>query len=717
MTVNTDTSTASYIGNGSTAVFTVPFYFLVDSDLLVTHKSAATGAITTMVLNSDYTVTGAGNEAGGSITTIPALPNGDTIFIERNVDAVQQTAYPPNSPFPAASHEQALDRLTMLIQQVLSKLTFGLFRDPLNNTYNAGGNTISNAADAVNPTDLTTQQQVDQKVAAGNSGIAPANIALVSDLASVASGKGASMVAFLQSGTGAVERGVQDRLLDTISVFDFMTAAQIADVRAGTLTQDVTAAVQAALNAAANKRLYFPPGYYKLSAALVASQSVYLAGAGAKATFLWFTLPASSTANLISFNASHTQTWYGAGIADLSIVDNTTTTGTTAVYVESVIYGLFANLNVSGSHNGYSFNGGLNKIVNNLIGDLGGTKSACVAVRCTGNGAGLGIYDTLVQSTTVVGQQIGVGYLFDGGASPTMHSASTYGCAIGCRITAAAASCIWPELVNCQFDTGQDTGLLIDTGTGGTIYGLACVNLWAGTNTNYGVHIIPNTGTINGLNFTGGRIYNNGLSGFFVEGGANLSVCDMHISGNGSSTHAGMYVSGAVSGLAITGNRIGQLANFANTQTYGIQLGAVAISGAISGNDLTGNITDGLFNGSTTPLAIAVNGNTGYSQNALIAPTLLNSWANNGAPSGNCYYYRDSSNVVHVQGLIKNGTLASPAFTLPAGFRPAGDQYFSCIANGAVAVAYVQASTGNVIPQSGSNVYFSLCGISFKAEQ
>ena len=115
---------------------------------------------------------------------------------------------------------------------------------------------------------------------------------------------------------------------------------------------------------------------------------------------------------------------------------------------------MFDSLNISGAHNAYLFNGGLNKIVNNIIGDLGGTKSGCVAVRCTGNGAGLGIYDTLVQSTTTVGQQIGVGYLFDGGAAPTMHSANTYGCAIGCHITATGTQAIWPELVNCQFDTG-----------------------------------------------------------------------------------------------------------------------------------------------------------------------------------------------------------------------------------------------------------------------
>lgn len=115
MTVNTSTSTASYTGNGSTAIFSVPFYFLADADLKVSKLTAA-GVSSVLALNSNYTVSDAGNKAGGSITTVPALPAGDKIFIERNVDAVQQTEYPVNSAFPAASHERALDRLTMLAQ-------------------------------------------------------------------------------------------------------------------------------------------------------------------------------------------------------------------------------------------------------------------------------------------------------------------------------------------------------------------------------------------------------------------------------------------------------------------------------------------------------------------------------------------------------------------------------------------------------------------------
>jgi|SRR5690348_1559299 len=194
MTVNTDTSTAAYTGNGSTAIFSVPFYFLVDTDLKVSKLTVA-GVSSVLVLNSDYTVTGAGVEAGGSITTIPTLSTGDKIFIERNVDAVQQTEYPVNSAFPSASHERALDRLTMLAQQVIAKLTFGLFRDPLADTYDVGGGTLTNAADGVNGQDLVTLGQMDVAIAGAVTGVLPASIVRFDDLGYTVLGTRADAVA------------------------------------------------------------------------------------------------------------------------------------------------------------------------------------------------------------------------------------------------------------------------------------------------------------------------------------------------------------------------------------------------------------------------------------------------------------------------------------------------------------------------------------------
>lgn len=117
MTVSSQTSKVSYAGNGSTVTFSVPFYFLAAGDLKVIYR-AANGTETVKVLTTDYTVSGAGNQAGGSITTTSAPAAGITVVIARNTPYTQEVDYQPNDPFPAETHEQALDKLTMEVQQV-----------------------------------------------------------------------------------------------------------------------------------------------------------------------------------------------------------------------------------------------------------------------------------------------------------------------------------------------------------------------------------------------------------------------------------------------------------------------------------------------------------------------------------------------------------------------------------------------------------------------
>lgn len=72
-------------------------------------------------------------------------------------------------------------------------------------------------------------------------------------------------VLFQQGGAGAVSRTVQSKLRDFISVFDFMTAAQIADVQARTALVDVRASIQAAVDYAGvlgGGTVWFPSGTY-----------------------------------------------------------------------------------------------------------------------------------------------------------------------------------------------------------------------------------------------------------------------------------------------------------------------------------------------------------------------------------------------------------------------------------------------------------------------
>jgi hypothetical protein len=119
MTVSTTIIKSSHNGNGSTTTFAYNFKIFADTDLVVIIRSS-TGTETTKTLTTHYTVAGAGDASGGSITftsgNIPA--SGETVVIRRNVPQTQAIDYIANDPFPAETNEEGLDRSTMIAQQV-----------------------------------------------------------------------------------------------------------------------------------------------------------------------------------------------------------------------------------------------------------------------------------------------------------------------------------------------------------------------------------------------------------------------------------------------------------------------------------------------------------------------------------------------------------------------------------------------------------------------
>ena len=119
MTVSSTTVKNSYSGNGSTTQFAYTFKILVNSDLQVIIRSS-TGTETTKTITPHYTVAGAGDASGGSITftsgNTPA--SGETVVIRRNVPQTQAIDYIANDPFPAETHEEGLDRAAMVAQQL-----------------------------------------------------------------------------------------------------------------------------------------------------------------------------------------------------------------------------------------------------------------------------------------------------------------------------------------------------------------------------------------------------------------------------------------------------------------------------------------------------------------------------------------------------------------------------------------------------------------------
>jgi hypothetical protein len=119
MTVSTTIIKSSHNGNGSTTTFAYNFKIFADTDLVVIIRSAA-GTETTKTLTTHYTVAGAGDASGGSITfTAGNIPvTGETVVIRRNVPQTQAIDYIANDPFPAETNEEGLDRTTMIAQQV-----------------------------------------------------------------------------------------------------------------------------------------------------------------------------------------------------------------------------------------------------------------------------------------------------------------------------------------------------------------------------------------------------------------------------------------------------------------------------------------------------------------------------------------------------------------------------------------------------------------------
>ena len=119
MTVSSTTVKNSYSGNGSTTEFAYTFKIFADSDLQVIIRSAA-GTETTKTLTTHYTVAGAGDTSGGSITfTAGNIPTAtQTVLVRREVPQTQAIDYIANDPFPAESHEEGLDRSAMNVQQL-----------------------------------------------------------------------------------------------------------------------------------------------------------------------------------------------------------------------------------------------------------------------------------------------------------------------------------------------------------------------------------------------------------------------------------------------------------------------------------------------------------------------------------------------------------------------------------------------------------------------
>jgi hypothetical protein len=123
MSLTTTTNTFSITGNGVTTTLPVPVYFLADSDWKVYKVTIADGTRVLQTLNTDYTVTGALNPAGGTIELTVAPSSSYKIVAYRDPPLTQAVVTVQDDPFPVKSHlEKPLDKLTMIAQRLAERL-------------------------------------------------------------------------------------------------------------------------------------------------------------------------------------------------------------------------------------------------------------------------------------------------------------------------------------------------------------------------------------------------------------------------------------------------------------------------------------------------------------------------------------------------------------------------------------------------------------------
>lgn len=122
MSLSTTENRVQFLGNGSTTAFTFPYRFIETGHVFVTLTNVTTGLNTPKSLGIDYSLVGANSPSGGTVTFFTPPTANERVTIERVVPITQEIDYQPDDDFPSEVHESALDKLTMIDQQVSAKL-------------------------------------------------------------------------------------------------------------------------------------------------------------------------------------------------------------------------------------------------------------------------------------------------------------------------------------------------------------------------------------------------------------------------------------------------------------------------------------------------------------------------------------------------------------------------------------------------------------------
>lgn len=148
MTINSDLSRARYVGNGVTNTFAIPFAYLTNNDGTAQIAVYLGDSDTPLIEGKDYTVKGFGKYSdandqidedlityetryeNGEFTLNNAPMIGEAVAVVRNVPQTQGVVFVEGEKFPAKDFENALDKLTMQVQEIKENMERSIILPP-----------------------------------------------------------------------------------------------------------------------------------------------------------------------------------------------------------------------------------------------------------------------------------------------------------------------------------------------------------------------------------------------------------------------------------------------------------------------------------------------------------------------------------------------------------------------------------------------------------
>lgn len=322
MTIKSPATRNEYTATAGQTVFTYTFKIFASTDLNV-YQTAAGQVCSDSDLITSYSVSGVGDEDGGSITLNSGATSGDLITIVSDIPGTRTTDYQNNGDFLPDTVNDDFDRVVSLVKQVEDKANRSLqfpeclqgvtelsLPSPSAGSFLKWKSDLSGLENTFNATNSTTATTTHRYFMEFTDGVSGAGIS-GSDVESVLG------VTLLDGDLIITEHYDSDRNIDTGAAFQYTnvtTAGKAGNApdtngkfhdstgkefnkvgrknvltfgAVGDGTTDDTTAIKAAIAAASGATVYFPKGRYLISDVLtITGDNITIAGDGPKESVL-----------------------------------------------------------------------------------------------------------------------------------------------------------------------------------------------------------------------------------------------------------------------------------------------------------------------------------------------------------------------------------------------------------------------------------------------